>query len=139
MEFLIEKAVELGATDLHPILGARSIVRDVNEARVSAQIREAAEQCERLDLPRLHSLLPLEKFCAGWLQQIPLFAALERGDYPALTPGIVEEKGILIGPEGGFTEEERVFLASQSFVRPVSLGPPHFARRNGGACRACFF
>lgn len=123
MDFLIEKAVELGATDLHPVLGGRSIVRDINETRMNAQIREAAEQSERLDLPRLYPLLPLEKFCAGWVQQIPLFAALERGDYPALTSEVSGEKGFLIGPEGGFTDEERGFLTAQGFVRPVSLGP----------------
>lgn len=76
MDFMIEKAVELGVTDLHPILTQNTETRKINEDRLQAQIIEAAEQCERLDLPILHPLSDI--FAALKSCSAPVYAAIER-------------------------------------------------------------
>ncbi len=126
MSFLIEKAVELGVTAFHPVLTQRTDAQKMNEDRVRAQIIEAAEQCERLDLPVLYAPLPLKRVLGTWKDDRPLFAALERTDAKPLHACAISEKGdcaLLIGPAGGFTAEEMAEIEGFSFVRPVSLGP----------------
>lgn len=122
MDFLIEKVVELGATDLHPVLTHNTEVRKVNEERLRQQIIEAAEQCERLDIPALHTLTDLHDKIVNWRDE-PVFACLERTQAPALGYALREgpSPALLIGPEGGFTKEETAFLADR--CAPVSLGP----------------
>lgn len=121
IDILIEKAVELGATDLHPILTQRTENRKLNEQRLRAQIIEAAEQCERLTIPALHPLQKLESVLSNW-NETPLYAALERAHAPTLSqtlkPG---DKAFLIGPEGGFAPEE-ITIIEKSNAAPVSLG-----------------
>lgn len=124
MEWLIEKAVELGATHFHPILTQNTEARHLNEDRLRLQIIEAAEQCERLDIPTLAPLQRLEDNLATWDNTLPLYAALERHDAPhvqnALTSG---PTAFLIGPEGGFTAEEKEKILGHNAIQPVSLGP----------------
>lgn len=124
MDFMVEKAVELGVTDFHPVITRNTVIRDLNAARMERQILEAAEQCERLDLPTLHPLISLEDLIREWPENIPLLAALERQDFPFIP--IIERNGaaagLLIGPEGGFCEDERRLLLNHPRVRPVSLG-----------------
>lgn len=125
MDFLIEKAVELGATDLHPVLFQRSIVREVKEERLQAQIINAAEQCERLDIPVLHPLTPLARLAYGWDALVPILAAMERRDYPRLAQELSKIEAsvaYLVGPEGGIASEEMEQLLNIKYVRPVSLG-----------------
>lgn len=124
MDFLIEKAVELGAGAFHPVLTERTENRSPNAVRLHRQIIEAAEQCERLDVPILHETVALSDFLETKKAQFPLLACLERGDHPLL-PIRHEEKdiGVLIGPEGGWTERERALILRYPVVRPVSLGP----------------
>ncbi len=124
LEWLIEKAVELGATSLHPVITRNTDRHGLNIEKQRLQIIEAAEQCERLDVPPLHEALPLEKTGAALPSGMTLLAALERCDAPALSslpvrPGAY---ALLIGPEGGFTEDEKNFLKSQSYVKSVTLG-----------------
>lgn len=125
MEWLIEKAVELGATDLHPVITNHTEVRDINAERTRAQIIEAAEQCERLDIPALHDIMPLKAKLGAWPQNIPLMIGLERADAPALPQALPENgpRAFLIGPEGGWSAEEREFPGNLPFLKPVSLGP----------------
>lgn len=123
MDFLIEKSVELGVTDLHPILTQNTEVRKVNEDRINAQIIEAVEQCERLDLPMLHPLNTLDKECASWNTDTPLLAAIERQESPHISTIKRDgDIGFLIGPEGGFTKEEAQAIVSISSITPVDLG-----------------
>ncbi|MEK7801509.1 MAG: RsmE family RNA methyltransferase [Pseudomonadota bacterium] len=126
MDFLIEKAVELGVTDLHPLVFQRSIVRDVKEERLHAQIINAAEQCERLDIPVLHHLTPLTQLLRNWEMSVSILAAMERRDFPSLiqeSSKIDDSIAYLVGPEGGLTDEEMTQLLNIKSVRPVSLGP----------------
>jgi len=124
MDWLIEKAVELGVTDLHPVLTQNTDIRKIREVRIAQQIIEASEQCERMDIPTLHPLKKIPQVLAEWNQDVPFYACLERTDAPPLTkvlnPGI--NVAFLIGPEGGFTKEEKTRLQSCDFIRPVSLG-----------------
>ncbi|HOO51965.1 MAG TPA: RsmE family RNA methyltransferase [Alphaproteobacteria bacterium] len=130
MDFLIEKSVELGVSDLHPLLMRRSVVRDIKADRLRAQIIEASEQSERLNLAQLHDLVSLEKFMAGQVggqQDSVFYAALERHDCASLKDVVVGEGAVtdvyfLIGPEGGFEDSEVLLLQNSSFVRAVSLG-----------------
>lgn len=123
MDFMIEKAVELGASALHPVLTQYTTVRDINPDRVTRQMQEAAEQSERLDVPELHKLAPLRDFARSWDASIPVFAALERFDAPLIgRQPPPAESGLLIGPEGGWSDEERDMLLALPFIRPASLG-----------------
>lgn len=119
MDWLIEKAVELGATDLHPVLTQNTEVRKINEERLRQQIFEAAEQCERFIIPALHPLEKLETKLAAWPKDTSVLACLERFDARPLayTPDPV---ALLIGPEGGFTSEEKERIAAT--CDPVTLG-----------------
>lgn len=125
MDWLVEKAVELGVTDLHPVITLRTEIREINAARTRNQIIEAAEQCERLDMPRLHELCDLKACLGRWPHDIPIHMALERIDAPALRNNLPESGALalLVGPEGGFSAEEREYPGNLPFLKPVSLGP----------------
>lgn len=135
MEWLIEKAVELGATDLYPVITQHTDVRQINAERTMAQIIEAAEQCERLDVPRLHELIPLPKILPEWANELIIQMAVERADAPDLQNSIPDTGPVafLIGPEGGFSAEERDYPRHFPFLRPVSLGPD-ILRSETAAC-----
>ncbi|HPF78451.1 MAG TPA: RsmE family RNA methyltransferase [Alphaproteobacteria bacterium] len=123
MDWLIEKAVELGTTDFHPVLTHNTEVRKINDERVRSQIFEAAEQCERLEIPVLHELEKLETKLASWPQEIPVLSCLERYNAPLIhKAGIGNDVPVafLIGPEGGFTAEEKDKIAEKT--KAVSLG-----------------
>ncbi|MCB1551019.1 MAG: 16S rRNA (uracil(1498)-N(3))-methyltransferase [Alphaproteobacteria bacterium] len=125
MDWLIEKAVELGVTDLHPVLMRRSVMRDIKVERVEAQIVEAAEQCERLDIPRLYPLESLPKFLKSHDGEQKIYAALERREAPVLSEifdRTLDPYFYMIGPEGGFDPEEITLLCAQACIVPVSLG-----------------
>lgn len=135
LNILIEKAVELGVTDLHPVLCARSENRKVNEERTKAQITEALEQCERMVMPQLHPLTDLKTTIQTWGHNAPILACLERHDAPHLNSINEKNYAFLIGPEGGFDESEIKFLTSHSAINPVSLGQTIY--RAETACIIC--
>ena len=120
-DLVVQKATELGVTAIYPILTARSNTQRVNLERFRAISVEAAEQCERTDLPTLHSPVPLFQFLAGWPVDKPLAACLERSDAPHLAT-IPPATGLIVGPEGGFTSSELDVMRRHPFVMPVSLG-----------------
>lgn len=127
MDILIEKAVELGITDLHPVVTHHTDVRKINTDRIETQITEAAEQCERFTIPMLHPLKSLNDFLAKWDKTVRITACLERYDAPHIgNISFEEDKAFLIGPAGGFSEQEKTLLASHDFIQPVSLGDTIF-------------
>ena len=122
LDWLVEKAVELGVGRIVPVLTARTVVHLDKPQRLHAIAREAAEQCGRLDVPPILRPQRLE----DWLRtrepgRTALFAD-EAGDaVPILRAGPAD--AILIGPEGGFAPDERAHLRTARGIVPVSLGP----------------
>ncbi len=121
IDWLVEKATELGVARLVPILTRRTIVERLNLDRLRAHIVEAAEQCERTALAELAEPQKLGALLAAWPAERILYFADESGGGPLTAePG---PAAILVGPEGGFTDEERAAIGRLPQARPVSLGP----------------
>lgn len=120
-DLVVEKATELGASVIQPVITARTQADHVNLERLRAIAVEAAEQCERLVVPEIRAPLPLHKLMASWPQR-RLYIADERRTAPVLAPGPAEPSALLIGPEGGFTDAELEGIAAAPIVSRVSLG-----------------
>lgn len=124
-DLVAEKATELGVSRLWPVFTRRTNAGRVNLDRMRAHLMEAAEQCERLSVPELAEPAPLDKVLAGWpAERVLLFLDESGGGAPlaqAATGG--GPTALLVGPEGGFTPEERRMLLDKPYTRPVSLGP----------------
>ena len=128
--FLIEKSVELGVGALQPVTTTHSQNHRVNFERFRAQAIEAAEQCGRLTVPAIHSLVSLSNLLTDWPQERPILFCDEVGGPSAVaaissttiaTPDMAW--AILIGPEGGFSSLERECVRLRSGTVSVSLGP----------------
>lgn len=127
IDYLVEKAVELGASKLFPIITERTIVSRVNLERLKAHIIEAAEQCERLNVPELHNEQKLTKILENWPEDRGIIFCDETGSGKSVKEffsNISSNKfAIFIGPEGGFTENEFKLLMRSKNVYPIHLGP----------------
>jgi len=128
LETIIEKATELGASVLQPVITARTIVDKVNLVRAEAIAREAAEQCERIDWPEIKEPVKLLKLLGEWPHAVPIVYGDESGESGSIKNFAVPATGcydwaILTGPEGGFTPDEFATLARPKFTCGVSLGP----------------
>ena len=135
MDMLIEKSVELGVTDLHPVITQNTENRRLNYNRLRSQIIEASEQCERLNIPRLHDETSLKKLLAEWHEPQTLFVALERSPHTMHLTTASDHAFILIGPEGGFTEKEHEDMLAHRAVTAISLGE-HILRAETAALKA---
>lgn len=125
IDLVVEKACELGVAEIQPVLTRRAVVDKLNADRLRAQMVEAAEQCGRTGLPRLHDMLPLAKLLSQWEAGRTLFFADEQGGAP-MAEAFTAHRGpaaLLIGPEGGFTDEERTAIRGHAQSVPISLGP----------------
>lgn len=123
IDWLVEKATELGVDRLVPVGTERTIVDKLNLDRLKAHAIEAAEQCERTALPALAGPQKLGGVLREWPVDRTLYFADEQGGTPlprAVRPG---PAAILIGPEGGFTEAERTAIRALKQTVPISLGP----------------
>jgi 16S rRNA (uracil1498-N3)-methyltransferase len=123
IDWLIEKATELGVARLVPVVTRRTIVERLNLERLRAHAIEAAEQCERTALPELAEPVKLDALLRDWPSDRALYFADEAGGAPLAEAAAPGPAAILIGPEGGFTDEEREAIRAVSAARPVSLGP----------------
>ena len=121
IDWLVEKATELGVARLLPILTGRTIVDRLNLDRLRAHAIEAAEQCGRTALPELAAPQKLDAVLKNWPGDRTLFFADEGGGEP-FAPA-AGPAAILIGPEGGFTDAERAAIRALPWARPISLGP----------------
>lgn len=120
-DWLVEKATELGIAALQPVMTRRTIAERVKLERLESIAIEAAEQCNRTSLPRIAGPVALDKWLTA--NERPLYFADEQGGAPvaaAMTPG---PAAILVGPEGGFTDEERAMVCAAPHAVAVSLGP----------------
>jgi 16S rRNA (uracil1498-N3)-methyltransferase len=118
MNFLIEKATELGVTDFQPILCERTNSHRLNIERLIKNTQEASQQCERLDVPKVHAPLALRGFLNKLPANVQWYAALERSDSD--DAAIEFPAGFIIGPEGGWSVQEQLML--KKCTRPISLG-----------------
>ena len=129
LDYLVQKATEMGASVIQPVITRFTQGRAPAE-RLRANAVEAAEQCEVLNVPEIAPEIALDRLIAGWPQahgqRLLIFAdeaapaGSPVGQIAALAGRPV---GLLIGPEGGFAEDERALLLRQPFVVPISLGP----------------
>lgn len=122
-DWLVEKATELGATRLVPVVTRRTIVERVKLARLEAIAIEAAEQCGRTRLPDIDEPLPLAHFLRHRDASRTLYFADENGGESAAAAFSPGAAAILTGPEGGFTDEEREAVRAAPNAVPISLGP----------------
>jgi 16S rRNA (uracil1498-N3)-methyltransferase len=127
LETIVEKAAELGARRVRPVVTARTNAETARVARLQAIAMEAAEQTGRLDVPEIAEPVKLEALLKGWEAGRRLLFCDEGGDAAPVLKALAEAQAgpwaILIGPEGGFSPEERARLRALDFAVPASLGP----------------
>jgi 16S rRNA (uracil1498-N3)-methyltransferase len=129
IDYLVEKASELGASALVPVWTARTNVQRVNLERLAAHAREAAEQTERLTVPEIRDPQPLDRLLGQWPERRRLLVCDETGTAPPIGEVLRAAApaggawAILIGPEGGFSPIELERLAKHPNVSRVGLGP----------------
>ena len=127
--FTVEKATELGVGALHPVLTRRGRTQRVNTARLQACAIEAAEQCGRLDVPQVAAPRPLADALAAWPPERRLLVCDPEAERPAADALAAAAGGsgapwaVLVGPEGGFTPEEKRLLRDHTTAVPARLGP----------------
>jgi len=122
-DWLVEKATELGAAKLLPMITQRTIAERVKLERLEAIAIEAAEQCGRTVLPEIAEPVSLKQLLGGRDPERRLYFADEGGGEPAVTAFAPGPALILTGPEGGFTDEERAAIRAAPKSVPVTLGP----------------
>src|SRR5690606_25418466 len=130
LDYVIQKAVERGAGVIQPVMTQYTQVHRLKTERLHANAIEAAEQCEVLSVPTIAEEISLERLLSDWPKQHEnrrlIFAdegEASSSPVAALTALKGQKIGLLIGPEGGFSDAEREKLRALPFVVPISLGP----------------
>ncbi len=123
--FIVEKAVELGVARLVPVATRHMNSERWRGDKQTAHAIEAAEQCGATFVPEVGDLQPLDRVLASWPEGRVLYWADESLAQGSSMPSalVAGPAAILIGPEGGFSDEEKTRLRALPFVRPLSLGP----------------
>ena len=122
-DWLVEKATELGAARLVPVLTRRTVAERVKLKRLEAIAIEAAEQCGRTLLPEIAEPLPLARLLEPRDSARTLYFADEGGGVPAAAAFRPGPALIVVGPEGGFTDDERALVRAAANAVAISLGP----------------
>ena len=127
LDYMIQKAVEMGAGRLRPVITRHTQVTRFNTDRAEANAIEAAEQCGILSIPAIDEPVPLTRLIDEWDHTRRIIFCDEgdvRADPLAILAGLQPSPlAVLIGPEGGFADDERAFLHSKPFVTAIPLGP----------------
>jgi 16S rRNA (uracil1498-N3)-methyltransferase len=123
-EFLVEKATELGAASLEPVVTQRSIADRVNLARLASIAIEATEQCGRITVPEIVPAQPLAARLADWPAGRLLYHADETGAGQPIVDALSAHGpgDLLVGPAGGFEPSELALLRARDEVVAISLG-----------------
>ncbi|HET9533869.1 MAG TPA: 16S rRNA (uracil(1498)-N(3))-methyltransferase [Mesorhizobium sp.] len=127
LDYLVQKAVEMGAGVLQPVITQHTQMSTVGIDRLKANVIEAAEQCGNLAIPRVLETVKLDRVLWEWEPGRQLIFCDESADsnnpLPILNAIASRKLGLIIGPEGGFSEDERRQLRALPFVTPIPLGP----------------
>ena len=127
LDYMVQKAVEMGAGVLQPVMTQHTQVRNLNQERMQANAIEAAEQCGILAVPQCRDAMALDDLLSRWEPSRQLVFCDESAsdadplDLIAALRG--KQLGVLVGPEGGFAVDERRQLSSLPFVTAIALGP----------------
>jgi 16S rRNA (uracil1498-N3)-methyltransferase len=127
LDYVIQKAVEMGAGTIQPVITRFTQVSRLKHERLVANAIEAAEQCEVLSVPVVEHEVTLERLLDGWPAERALILA-DEGEASSSPVKTLERLkgqpvGLLVGPEGGFSDAERARLRALPYVVPISLGP----------------
>ncbi len=126
IDYLVEKATELGVTSLQPVHTRYTVVGRINYERMKSNCVEAAEQTGRITIPQVSEIVPLEKLLENWDPNQKIIFCDETlsgkpiGETLAKLPKA--SYAILTGPEGGFSKDETIMLSEKPFVIPVTMG-----------------
>lgn len=128
LDYMVQKAVEMGAARLTPVITQRTQVSRLKAERLEANAIEACEQCGVLALPQVAEELKLAAFIAGLSPETLLVFADEDAEVENPLEALKQAKApagveVLVGPEGGFTAEERQLIARHPNICKLSLGP----------------
>jgi 16S rRNA (uracil1498-N3)-methyltransferase len=127
LETIVEKAAELGARRVRPVITERTNADHTRVDRLQAIAVEASEQTGRLDVPEVLEPVRLERLIDGWQAGRRLLFCDEAGDASPVLQALAGQAAapwaILIGPEGGFSPKERERLRALDFAVPATLGP----------------
>ena len=127
MDYMVQKAVEMGAGIIQPVMTQHVQGKPGKSERLAANITEAAEQCGVLSIPELREPVKLAALLEDWPAGRQLIFCDEgsqtQNPLPALSAIKAENLALLVGPEGGFSDDERALLRSLDFVTPIPLGP----------------
>lgn len=128
MANIVQKATELGITCFQPIITARTNTSRVNLERIEKNAIEASEQCARLRIPEVSPPLSLKELLGQWDVKRQLIWCDETGGGAPIIDALknMPKKGsyaVLVGPEGGFSEEELAYIGQKKYVTAVGLGP----------------
>jgi 16S rRNA (uracil1498-N3)-methyltransferase len=127
LDYMIQKAVEMGAGRLRPVITRHTQVTRFNTERVEANAIEAAEQCGILSIPAIDEPVPLARLLDEWDANRRIVFCDEgdsRADPVTILAALKPSRlAVLVGPEGGFAEDERLLLRSKPYVTAIPLGP----------------
>lgn len=124
-DLVLEKATELGVAMIQPLITRRCVADKLNAERAATIVTEAAEQCARTALPQVAAPVKLETLLRDWPESRALFFADETGGETAAAQFAAHSgpAALLVGPEGGFDEEERALIRAHPMARAITLGP----------------
>jgi 16S rRNA (uracil1498-N3)-methyltransferase len=124
-DLVLEKATELGVAAIQPVVTHRCVADKLNPERALTIVTEAAEQCARTALPSIEPVARLDALLRDWPRDRALFFADEQGGEPAAAAFAAHSgpAALLVGPEGGFDEDERTLIRAHPQARAITLGP----------------
>jgi len=127
LDYMAQKATELGVSVLRPVMTRHTVAERVKTGRLLANAIEAAEQCGILRVPEVMEPEKLANLIGTWDENRLLIFADEAAPHVSPIEALRDRRpgplAVLIGPEGGFEREERAALLAKPFVLPISLGP----------------
>ena len=128
-EYIIQKATELGASKIVPLITERTVTKSLNLKRFQDIAIEASEQCERITIPEILPLQKLYDVIDDWVEKRTIYYGDETMRHEKHSLNNFNKStnascgAVLVGPEGGFTTKEISYLKQKKFVIPINFGP----------------